>query len=125
MRRHFTALLFAAVTFPTSAWASGSVLVSLQDDGGRPVEGMATATPEGGGPARTCSTQGGRCTILGLPAGRYRVGASLLRGGIVPAGLVFVTEGRAASVRLTSVSVSPAPVQQHGAGGQRQGHGPV
>lgn len=111
MRALLVALLLA-VLWPTSAFAAGSLVISLQDDHGRAVEGTVTATPAAGGQARTCATHGGRCT-LSVPAGRYLVGATLIRGGFVPASSVTVQDGRAASVRLSALPPpTAAPMQQ-------------
>ncbi len=117
MRAPLTCLLVCAL-WPVSAWASGSLVISLQDDRSRAVEGTVTATPDGGGQAQSCSTRGGRCTINGLAAGRFRVSANLIRGGMVPATSVTVQNGRAASVRLTALPPPvAAPMQQGSAGG--------
>jgi hypothetical protein len=104
---------------PSSAWASGSLVISLQDDRSRAIEGTVTATPDGGrGQSQTCSTRGGRCTINGLAAGRFRVSATLIRGGMVPAASVTILEGRAASVRLTALPPPTTPgMSQNQAGG--------
>jgi len=96
-------LALLALLWPTAAFASGSLTISLQDDHSRAIEGTATARPVGGGTAKSCSTRGGRCSIPGLAAGRYQVSATLIRGGLVPAANVAVVEGRAASVRLTAL----------------------
>jgi hypothetical protein len=96
------------------------LVISLQDDRSRAVEGTVTATPDGGrGQSQTCSTRGGRCTINGLAAGRFRVSATLIRGGMVPAASVTILEGRAASVRLTALPppTTPGMSQQQSNGG--------
>ncbi len=100
------ALLLLAVAWPSSAWATGSLTISLQDDRSRAVEGTVTARPQGGGQAHTCSTRGGRCSITGLTAGRHQVTATLVRGGFVPAATVTIVDGRTTSVRLTAQAAS-------------------
>lgn len=121
MRAPLMPCLLVCLAWPSAAWASGSLVISLQDDRSRAVEGTITATPERGGQAQTCSTRGGRCTINGLAAGRFRVGATLVRGGLVPAATVTVQDGRAASVRLTATPPPvAAPMQQGAAGGGNQ-----
>lgn len=110
--------LLVCLAWPASAWASGSLVISLQDDHSRAVEGTVTASPEGGGQGQTCATRGGRCTINGLAAGRVRVSATLVRGGLVPASTVMVQNGRPVSVRLTALPPPTAPgMQQTGGGG--------
>ncbi len=100
------ALLLLAVAWSSSAWATGSLTISLQDDRSRAVEGTVTARPQGGGQAHTCSTRGGRCSITGLTAGRHQVTATLVRGGFVPAATVTIVDGRTTSVRLTAQAAS-------------------
>jgi len=100
------ALLLLAVAWPSSAWATGSLTISLQDDRSWAIEGTVTAQPEGGGQAHTCSTRGGRCSIMGLTAGRHQVTATLVRGGFVPPARVTIVDGRATSVRLTAQAAS-------------------
>ena len=119
------ALALLAFAWPTVALASGSLTISLQDDRSRAVEGTATATPEGGGAAQSCSTRGGRCSITGLQAGRYRVSAGLVRGGVTPTSTVTVLEGRAASVRLTALPPPTAGTVRQTQGGSTPAPPPV
>ena len=86
--------LFLILASSASAQAGATVEVTVTGADGSPSEAEVTLSPRGGGPARSCQTREGRCSIAGVPTGRYVVRATPRGAGAAPlAQVVWVPEG--------------------------------
>lgn len=67
-------LVLSALLFATPAWANATVQVQVQSASGKTVDGQVSLTNTEDVKKRfACATSRGRCTIPGVPGGRYTV----------------------------------------------------
>ena len=69
MRQLLPAVFLLAL--PLVALAQSRVIVEVRAPSGEAADGTVTLEPTGGGRSYSCTTSRGRCTLEGVPGGRY------------------------------------------------------
>lgn len=92
---HFLAILFLLFVSPSASAQSGTTVeVTVTGADGSATDAEVTLSPRSGGPARSCRTREGRCSISGVATGRYVVSAAPRGEGAAPlARVIWVPEG--------------------------------